>query len=320
MAPAQSAATNERSAPREETPVPTRGAQSGNDLELLFARRRELSANFGQAFFVLPGQRPLSSVDRTFAPPAVDAVHDLNAKARERQNAEHVHRASGSAHALHPDTPDQVLQSSIVGRVCQGCSRVARPAEPLNRPSRQSYRSAGAFHGGDWHTLEIAEWLGSWDRGIAGGNVGRPATGDAVGSRAPLRRDLDGLSGLVRPSATDGLPGLPDGRSPCLRERSLLVRDHGARAAPALHLSTARRLDLLAALAPLHPGGSSPLGCDRPRCPGRPDRHEHRGGPGTERDPLGLATVLSSPLPRSDCSCIPCARTCSSGRSTSSSS
>jgi hypothetical protein len=75
---------DERSAPREETPAPARGAQPGNDLELVIARRGELSANFGEAFFVFPRQRPLAGMGRTLVPPAVVAVHIPNAKAETR--------------------------------------------------------------------------------------------------------------------------------------------------------------------------------------------------------------------------------------------
>jgi hypothetical protein len=72
---------DERSGPGEKTPAPSRGAQSGNNLKLVFARRRELSANFSEAFFVLPRQYPLSGVGRTFASPALVTIHDLNARA-----------------------------------------------------------------------------------------------------------------------------------------------------------------------------------------------------------------------------------------------
>ena len=72
---------DERSGPGEKTPAPSRGAQSGNNLELVFARRRELSANFSEAFLGLPRQYPLSGMGRTFVSPALVAIHDLNARA-----------------------------------------------------------------------------------------------------------------------------------------------------------------------------------------------------------------------------------------------
>jgi hypothetical protein len=72
---------DECSAPGEKTPAPSRGAQSGNDLELAFARRRELPANFGEAFLVFPRQYAPSGVGRTCVSPAVVVIHDLNAKA-----------------------------------------------------------------------------------------------------------------------------------------------------------------------------------------------------------------------------------------------
>ena len=80
---------DERKSPREETPAPTTGARPGNDLELLLARRRELSADYGEAFLVFPGQCPLSGVGWTLVSPAVVADHDLNAKAARDQRSEH---------------------------------------------------------------------------------------------------------------------------------------------------------------------------------------------------------------------------------------
>ena len=84
MAPAHERGDDERGPPREQSPAPSRGAQRGDDLEVGLARGWELSAEFGEAFFVLPGQRPLSGVGRTFVSPAVAAVHDRNAKAATR--------------------------------------------------------------------------------------------------------------------------------------------------------------------------------------------------------------------------------------------
>ena len=75
---------DERSAPHEETPAPARGAQPGNDLELAFARRGELSANFREAFLVFTRQCPPAGVGRTLVSPAVVAVHILNAKGETR--------------------------------------------------------------------------------------------------------------------------------------------------------------------------------------------------------------------------------------------
>ena len=92
---------DERSAPREETPAPARGAQPGNDLELVFARRRELSANFGEAFLVFPRQCPLSGVGRTFVSPAVVAVHDLNAKAATHSAVGMSTCAAGPGHLVN---------------------------------------------------------------------------------------------------------------------------------------------------------------------------------------------------------------------------
>jgi hypothetical protein len=72
---------DERSGPGAKTPAPSRGAQSGNNLELVVARRRELSANFSEAFLVLPRQYPLAGVGGTSVAPAPVAIHDLNARA-----------------------------------------------------------------------------------------------------------------------------------------------------------------------------------------------------------------------------------------------
>jgi len=92
---------DERSAPREETPAPSRGAQPGNDLKLVFARRRELSAHFGEAFLVFPRQCPPSGVGRTFVSPAVVAVHDLNAKAPTRSAVSTSTCAAGPGHLVN---------------------------------------------------------------------------------------------------------------------------------------------------------------------------------------------------------------------------
>lgn len=76
---------DERSGPRQDTPTPSGGAQPGNDLELVFAGRGELSPYFGEALLVLPRQDPPSGVGRPFGSCAGVAVHDLKAKATGTQ-------------------------------------------------------------------------------------------------------------------------------------------------------------------------------------------------------------------------------------------
>ncbi len=75
---------DQRGAPREDTPPTSRRAQTGDDLQLVLARWRELSAQLGESILALPGQGSLPRVGRTLAVPAVCAVHGLNAKSVKR--------------------------------------------------------------------------------------------------------------------------------------------------------------------------------------------------------------------------------------------